>query len=117
MKLIMGEPGPGLIVKPGEYPDNSLSNTTDSVSKMPRYKSDISESYNRLFQIKLFDLASDPSESENVASRHPELVTEMTERLAELDRTALPPFTGPDILAGNPNLNGGIFGTGWCDKP
>ena len=37
MKLILGEPGPGLIVKPGEYPDDSLSNTTDTVSlKSPK---------------------------------------------------------------------------------
>ena len=44
MKLILGEPGPGLIVKPGEYPDDSLSNTTDSVSFMiPSYKSDPSD--------------------------------------------------------------------------
>ena len=44
MKLILGEPGPGLIVQPGEYPDDSLSNNTDSVSLiMLSYKSDLSE--------------------------------------------------------------------------
>ena len=44
MKLILGEPGPGLIVEPGEYPDDSLSNTTDRVSfKMPSCKSDLSD--------------------------------------------------------------------------
>lgn len=97
MKLIMGEPGPGFIVEPGGYPNDSLSGNADN--------------------IKLYDLASDPSESDNVASRYPDLVSEMMRRLAELEGTALPPFTGPDILAGNPNLNGGFFGTGWCDKP
>ena len=70
-----------------------------------------------MLQIRLYDLASDPSESDNVAARYPDLVSEMMDRLAELEETALPPFTGPDILAGNPNLNGGFFGTGWCEKP
>ena len=32
MKLIMGEPGPGLIVEPGEYPNDSLSGNADNVS-------------------------------------------------------------------------------------
>ena len=73
--------------------------------------------YNLQLQIKLFDLASDPSEFDNVATRYPDLVSKMIGRLAELEEMALPPFTGPDILAGNPNLNGGFFGTGWCDKP
>ena len=73
--------------------------------------------YNMLLQIKLFDLASDPSESENVATRYPDLVSEMIRRLEELEATSLPPFTGPDILAGNPKLNGGFDWTGWCDKP
>ena len=66
-------------------------------------------------QVQLFDLAADPTESTNVASEHPNLVAEMLERLSELERTAIPPHVNPNVLEGNPNLNGGFFGTGWCE--
>ena len=66
-------------------------------------------------QVQLFDLAADPTESTNVASEHPDLVAEMLERLEAIEGTAIPPHVNPNILKGNPNLNGGFFGTGWCE--
>ena len=65
--------------------------------------------------MQLFDLAVDPSESTNVASDHPDLVAEMLERLEALEKTAIPPHVSDNVLEGNPNLNGGFFGTGWCE--
>ena len=66
-------------------------------------------------RVLLFDLGADPTESTDVAAAHPELATAMLGRLAELQQTAIPPHVNPNGLAGNPNLNGGFFGTGWCE--
>ena len=66
-------------------------------------------------QVRLFDLGADPTESADVAPAHPALAAAMLGRLAELQRTAIPPHVNPNVLAGNPNLNGGFFGTGWCE--
>ena len=66
-------------------------------------------------RVRLFDLGADPTESADVASAHPALAAAMLGRLAELQRTAIPPHVNPNVLAGNPNLNGGFFGTGWCE--
>ena len=49
-----------------------------------------------------------------MASYHPNLVGEMLERLAELERTAIPPHVEKDVVEGNPNKNGGFYATGWC---
>ena len=62
----------------------------------------------------MYDLGSDPSETHNVASYHPNLVGEMLERLAELERTAILPHVERDVEEGNPNKNGGFYATGWC---
>ena len=69
------------------------------------------------FQIRLFDLVTDPSESANVASLYPDVVADILGRLRALEETAIPPHVNPNVLRGNPNLNGGFFGTGWCDAP
>ena len=66
-------------------------------------------------RVRLFDLGADPTESADVAPAHPALAAAMIGRLAELGRTAVPPHVNPNVLAGNPNLNGGFFGTGWCE--
>ena len=67
------------------------------------------------FQIRLFDLATDPSESANVAAFYPDMVEDILERLRALEETAIPPHVNPNVLRGNPNLSGGFFATGWCD--
>ena len=66
-------------------------------------------------RVRLFDLGADPTESTDVAPARPALAAAMLGRLAELQRTAIPPHVNPNVLAGNPNLNGGFFGTGWCE--
>jgi arylsulfatase A-like enzyme len=41
--------------------------------------------------IELFNLATDPGERENLASRHPEIVQRLAARLEAFAREALPP--------------------------
>jgi len=41
---------------------------------------------------ELHDLATDPSETTNIAGRHPELVARMKARIEELSKEAVPPL-------------------------
>ena len=43
-------------------------------------------------QVELFDLATDPSETTNVAPEHPEKVAELQQRVEILAREAVPPL-------------------------
>ena len=63
----------------------------------------------------MYDLTNDPYESKNLASEQPELVVNMLERLKDIEKTAVEPFVAKDVLEGNPNQNGGVWGTGWCN--
>ena len=65
----------------------------------------------------MFDLAVDPNESNNLAQEQPVLVANMRQQLERMVKTAIKPFSEENVMEGNPNLNGGIYGPGWCSLP
>ena len=52
-----------------------------------------------------------------MANEQPELVANMLERLKAIEETAIEPNVAKDVLEGNPNRNGGVWGPGWCNLP
>ena len=97
MKLIVGDVG--------EYSDWSGRQTDKEIDHAKEEEEDV----------RLFNLSIDPRETANLASEYPEIVANLTQRLKEIEKSAIPPHTSDNVLEGNPNLNGGFFGTGWCD--
>lgn len=57
--------------------------------------------------VELFDLAADPSESNNLAAKHPEIVRRLQQRLEELSREAAKPlFLVDQMRVVTTNMNG-----------
>ena len=63
---------------------------------------------------KLFNLAADPEEKEDLAEKEPEIAATLLARLKEHLETMLD-GTLPDLdEAGDPSNFGGVWTSGWC---
>ena len=107
MKLLIGDPAkqaksrdwiPRPIVN---FPENSFELFHDS--KLPP-------------KTFLYNLTSDPNETENLAQHHPDIVKDLMGRLSKYFKTMITPDSTQDIEAGNPKHNDGIWPVGWCQS-
>ena len=64
--------------------------------------------------VQLYNLSSDPTEFLDISDRHPDIVVEMIERLEEIEKTMIAPFSGPEVDEGDPDNFGGVYSPGWC---
>ncbi|XP_072020732.1 arylsulfatase J-like [Amphiura filiformis] len=75
------------------------SNITSTKPTEPRNK-----------EIWLFNIARDPLERNDLATRRPGIVKRMMERLKAYNATAVPPWYPPPDPNSNPKYNGGVWG-------
>ena len=64
--------------------------------------------------VHLYNLTSDPNEMNDISKEYPETVGSLKNRLFQYVKNMIAPDIADEILAGNPHLNGGVFGPGWC---
>ena len=114
MKLLIGDPGkPDGWIPPPKVLNLQSAMENDQVSQL--FESG-QPSYCDLSQTRLYNLTSDPYERINLAKQYPQMVEDLSERLSKYIKTMIAPDVAHEILAGNPNRNGGFFGPGWCQS-
>lgn len=106
-KLIMGDPGSpnGWI-----HETTVLNHNAFGLNIQPEYH-DMSD--NAL--IRLYNLDQDPLEKVNVAQEYPYMVKWLGQKIERYKKTMIAPNLGNVLEAGNPNRNGGFWGTNWCE--
>ena len=115
MKLIRGNPGAhGNAIPPNLQESIHADILTDGKKgqnkgcRLPKRMTEMA--------FRLFNLTSDPGESNDLASTHPELVEKLAKRLRSYEATMVPSHMEPEIEAGNPIHNDGLWTHGWCDS-
>ena len=64
--------------------------------------------------VHLYNLTSDPYEMNDISKEYPATVGSLKNRLFDYVKSMITPDIADEVLAGNPYLNGGVFGPGWC---
>ena len=119
MKLLLGNPGEpdGWIPPPPEVvhlpePEKEFNSIVNHFFSSNNLFCEFEQE--EKFNIRLFNLTSDPFEKHNLANELPEIVSDLTKKLEKYFNSMIPPDNAAEIIDGNPNRHGGFLGPSWC---